>query len=110
MPAEKVAQAPNILFMMVDQMRADAMGCAGNPHIQTPALDRMAAEGTLFSQCVTNVPVCIAARHSFMTGHHCATHGRHSNNVPEPDPLIYTVQQLLGSNGYLTRAIGKIRT
>ena len=46
MPAEKVAGTSNILFMMVDQMRADYMGCAGNPWIQTPGLDRLAAEGT----------------------------------------------------------------
>ena len=39
MPAEKVARTPNILFMMVDQMRANYMGCAGNPWIQTPGLD-----------------------------------------------------------------------
>jgi hypothetical protein len=44
MPNEKVAETPNILFMMVDQMRADYMGCAGNPWIQTPGLDRLAVE------------------------------------------------------------------
>ena len=108
MPAEKVARTPNILFMMVDQMRADYMGCAGNPWIQTPGLDRLATEGTRFSQCVTPVPVCMAARHSFMTGLRCATHGRFANNVPNPDPLHYTLMQLLGFVGYRTQAIGKM--
>ena len=99
MPAEKVVGTSNILFMMVDQMRADYMGCAGNPWIQTPGLDRLAAEGTRFSQCVTPVPVCMAARHSFMTGLRCATHGRSANNVLNPDPLHYTLMQLLGFVG-----------
>lgn len=108
MPAEKVAGTSNILFMMVDQMRADYMGCAGNPWIQTPGLDRLAAEGTRFSQCVTPVPVCMAARHSFMTGLRCATHSRFANNVPNPDPLHYTLMQLLGFVGYRTQAIGKM--
>ena len=108
MPAEKVARTPNILFMMVDQMRADYMECAGNPWIQTPGLDRLATEGTRFSQCVTPVPVCMAARHAFMTGLRCATHGRFANNVPNPDPLHYTLMQLLGFVGYRTQAIGKM--
>lgn len=108
MPNEKIANTPNILFMMVDQMRADYMGCAGNEWIQTPNLDRLAAEGTRFSQCVTPVPVCMAARHSFMTGQRCATHGRSANNVPEPDPLHETVMQQLGFAGYRTQAIGKM--
>jgi arylsulfatase len=108
MPEETIANTPNILFMMVDQMRADYMGCAGNEWIQTPGLDRLAREGTRFSQCVTPVPVCMAARHSFMTGQRCATQGRYSNNVPDPDPLHETVMQLLGFAGYRTRAIGKM--
>ncbi len=108
MPAEKIAETPNILFMMVDQMRADYMACAGNSWIQTPGLDRLAAEGTRFSQCVTPVPVCMAARHTFMTGQRCATHGRFGNNMPDPDPLHYTLMQLLGFAGYRTQAVGKM--
>ena len=108
MPSEIIANTPNILVLMVDQMRADYMGCAGNPWIRTPGLDRLAAEGTRFAQCVTSVPVCVAARHSFMTGHRCAVHERHGNNVPNPEPLVPTMQQILGLNGYRTRAIGKM--
>ena len=99
---------PNILLLFVDQMRYDAMGCAGNPVIKTPALDRLAREGTHFTHAVTPVPVCIAARQSLLNGHRCATHGRFANNVPNPEPNLYTIPQLLGSGGYLTRAIGKM--
>jgi arylsulfatase A-like enzyme len=108
MPSEIIAKTPNILVLMVDQMRSDYMGCAGNPWMKTPALDRLAAEGARFTRCVTSVPVCVAARHSFMTGHRCSVHGRYGNNVPNPEPMVPTVQQILGLNGYRTRAIGKM--
>lgn len=99
---------PNILLLFVDQMRYDAMGCAGNPVIQTPALDRLAREGMRFTHAVTPVPVCIAARYSLITGQRCAVHGRFANNTPVPEPNLYTLPQLLGSAGYHTHAIGKM--
>lgn len=99
---------PNILLMMADQFRADAMGCAGNSHIRTPGLDRMAAEGVRFTNGYTPVPVCIAARHSTLMGQRCADTGRFENNIPNPEPLLYTLPQLLGAAGYHTRAIGKM--
>lgn len=108
MPAPQIPQTPNILLMMVDQMRFDAMGCAGNPHIQTPGLDRMAAEGIRFSQAYSNVPVCIPARNSTITGHRCAVHHRPDNTVPHPEPMLPTIAQLLGSAGYRTQAVGKM--
>jgi arylsulfatase len=99
---------PNILLLFVDQMRYDAMGCAGNPVIRTPGLDRLAREGVHFTHGLTPSPVCIAARQSLITGHYCSTHGRFANNVVNPEPLFYTVPQLLGSAGYITHAIGKM--
>lgn len=108
MPNETIASTPNILVMMVDQMRFDYIRCAGNPWIETPNLDRLAEGGTRFAQCVTPVPVCVAARHSFMTGRRCAAHGRFANNVPDPEPQLPTVMALLGLAGYRTRAIGKM--
>lgn len=99
---------PNILLLFVDQMRYDAMRCAGNPTINTPALDRLAREGMNFTHAVTPVPVCVAARHSLVTGQRCAAHGRFANNLPNPEPNLYTLPQLLGTAGYQTRAIGKM--
>ena len=108
MPAEKIAKTPNILLLFVDEMRYDAMGCAGNDIIRTPNLDRMAAKGIRFDRAYTPVPVCIAARNSLLHGHRCATHGRFANNVPDPEPLLCTMPQLLGNAGYHTQAIGKM--
>ena len=84
------------------------MGCAGNGVVKTPALDRLAREGALFTPAVTPTPVCIAARQSLLTGHFAGVHGRHGNNVVNPEPNLYTVPQLLGANGYVTHAIGKM--
>ena len=58
---------PNILFMMTDQQRWDAMGCSGG-WVRTPNLDRVAAEGVRFTNCVANSPVCIPTRVSLATG------------------------------------------
>lgn len=59
---------PNIILLYADQMRADAIAAAGNPAIHTPNLDRLAAEGVLFSHCCSTTPVCVAARYSLLTG------------------------------------------
>lgn len=108
MPPAKIPTTPNVLLLMVDQMRFDAMACAGNPHIRTPGLDRLAAEGTRFARAYSPVPVCIPARHGLLTGRHCAAHGRPQLMVPNPEPLLETLPQLLGLAGYANRAIGKM--
>ena len=65
-PVEEINK-PNILLIMTDQQRWDAMSCSGN-WIRTPNMDRIANEGVQFTNCVTNSPVCIAARVSLATG------------------------------------------
>jgi len=107
-PPARIAKTPNILLLMVDQMRYDAMGCAGNPHIRTPALDHLASTGVRFAQGYSPIPVCIPARHGLLTGRFAAAHGRYSLNVPLPEPCLPTLPQLLGLAGYTTRAIGKM--
>ena len=61
---------PNILFLMTDQQRWDAMSGAANGRawVNTPNLDRIAAEGMRFSRCVTTTPICIPARVTLATG------------------------------------------
>ena len=58
---------PNILFVMTDQQRYDAMSCHGGPAI-TPNLDRLAARGADFGQFFTQAPTCIPSRHNLFTG------------------------------------------
>jgi arylsulfatase A-like enzyme len=67
---------PNIVFIISDQFRADALGCMGmNPMNLTPNLDAMARRGVLFTQAITNQPVCAPARSCMLTRQYPAQHG-----------------------------------
>jgi len=97
---------PNILFIMSDQHRADFMGCAGGPAC-TPNLDALAAAGTHFSTCVTNAPVCAAARCSLATGirpHRLDDNG----NGTMLQPWHRTYYQQLRDAGYHVGCVGKL--
>lgn len=59
---------PNILVITTDQQSADALSCTGNPHLRTPAMDRIAAEGTRFERAYCANPICVPSRTSYMTG------------------------------------------
>lgn len=100
---------PNILILMTDQQRFDALSCAGNPEIRTPNLDRLASSGVRFSQAVTPTPVCVAARMSFITGHRISRHHWVANNaLPGPVPERPTMMNTLLDDGYWTQGIGKM--
>lgn len=99
---------PNIILMMVDQMRADFLGYNGNEHIDTPSLDMMAHEGFNFTNAYAGVPTCIPARASLMTGMKQGNHGR----VGYEDGVDWTYENMLpevfSKNGYHTYAVGKM--
>jgi len=78
MPTRETPSAPpNLLIIMSDDQGAWAMGCAGNPEIRTPHLDRLAAEGIRFRNFFCASPVCSPARASFLTGRIPSQHGIH---------------------------------
>ncbi|MBT4820991.1 MAG: sulfatase-like hydrolase/transferase, partial [Lentisphaerae bacterium] len=67
---------PNILYVYTDQQSASAMGCMGNSELSTPVMDRLAAEGALFTQTYCTQPLCTPSRGSMFTGmmpHECGT-------------------------------------
>lgn len=72
----------NILFIVLDQWRADALGRAGNTLIQTPHLDRIAADGVLFSRHYSQSAPCGPARASLLTGQYQHNHGVMRNGTP----------------------------
>ncbi|HXE12936.1 MAG TPA: sulfatase-like hydrolase/transferase [Bryobacteraceae bacterium] len=80
--ADTVAPAanrrPNFIFFMPDELRADALSCYGNPVCKTPNLDRLASQGTKFSQCHVSYPVCGASRCSLLTGWPASVRGHRS--------------------------------
>ena len=98
---------PNILLISADQHRADCLGVEGR-RIKTPHLDRLAAEGTRFANCITPTVVCQPARASILTGQLCRTHGVHDNGI-DLDPEIGDrgFAGALGAAGYRTAFFGK---
>lgn len=98
---------PNILLITSDQHRADCYGFAGRK-IKTPHLDKMAANGTHFSNCITPNAVCQPARASMLTGLLPLSHGVYDNHV-SLDPAIGEQgwAGTLAKNGYHSAFIGK---
>ncbi len=97
---------PNILFIMTDQQRADAMGCSGG-WVKTPNLDRIAAEGVRFTNAVTTSPVCVPARISQVTGlypHNTHVWNNFRHDLPAETPTWW---QAIRDAGYHTSLFGK---
>ena len=97
---------PNILIIYPDQMRADAMGCAGNPCIKTPNIDRLAGEGVRFDNAFTSFPLCSPFRASLMTGKYAHSTGMCANHYPIPLDQKF-LAAILRDNGYQTGYFGK---
>ena len=108
--ADKPVQQPiNLLFLMTDQQRFDAMSCAGNGVIKTPNLDRLAAGGVRFAKAYTCCPVCVPARTTILTGHSPESNKVLSNqDLDRTDvPHLPTFDQVLLRNGYHGEYHGK---
>jgi len=71
----KENKKPNLLFIMTDQQRFDALSIAGNKILKTPNLDQLAREGAYFARAYTPCAVCAPARSSILTGHTVENHG-----------------------------------
>ncbi|MBN1641374.1 MAG: sulfatase-like hydrolase/transferase [Anaerolineae bacterium] len=98
---------PNVLVIMSDQHRHDYVGCAGAAFVHTPNLDRIAARGVRFTQCVTNCPVCAPARIGLATGlqpHRLGALDNHSY-LPRSVPTHY---QRFRDAGYRVGCVGKL--
>ncbi|MEW6356500.1 MAG: sulfatase [Planctomycetota bacterium] len=98
---------PNILWIFSDQHRAHAIGCYGDPNIETPNLDRLAREGIRFTNAYSNTPLCSPFRASLYTGQYISTHGVISlfrPLLPEKQPEL---AEALRRNGYHTSHMGK---
>ena len=98
---------PNIVYLFSDQHRHDAMGCAGNNVVQTPALDRLAGEGLRFSRTYCQSPVCMPSRASVITGLYPHQHGILQNFVKDFEPSWPTMMKQLQGAGYFTSLFGK---
>jgi choline-sulfatase/uncharacterized sulfatase len=101
---------PNVLFIMADQHNARCLSCAGHPDVQTPTLDRLAAEGLRFSHAYANNPICTPSRLCNLTGQYPSAHGYYGLYGAEPATPHYHLMQHFGQAGYRTGAVGKLHT
>jgi N-acetylglucosamine-6-sulfatase len=99
---------PNIVFILVDDLRWDELGCAGHPFVKTPNIDRIAGEGARFRNAFMTTPLCSPSRASFLTGQYAHTHGITDNvNRSAASHKLVTFPLLLHQSGYETAFIGK---
>jgi arylsulfatase A-like enzyme len=99
---------PNIVFIHVDQWRADCLSIDGHPVVHTPTLDKMALNGVRFSRAYASCPTCIPSRASLLTGLAPEHHGRvgYQDGIPWNYPTSLAGE--FTQNGYRTHAIGKM--
>jgi arylsulfatase A-like enzyme len=104
----KPEQRPNIIFILTDDHRWDAMHCAGNDIIFTPNMDRLASDGIRFRNAFVTTPICAASRASILTGLYERTHDyTFTKPAVGPGLLRETYPYLLKKAGYHTGFIGK---
>ena len=82
MTAPAQTPPPNVLWIMVDQLRFDYLSCYGHPHLQTPHIDALAARGVRFTNAYVQSPVCGPSRMSAYTGRYVRSHGSTWNGMP----------------------------
>jgi arylsulfatase len=105
---EPLMERPNILWYCTDQQRFDTIGALGNPHINTPNLDRLVSRGVAFENAYTQSPICTPSRATFLTGRYPATHQvqRNGNDYfPAHEKLV---TKLLAEAGYDCGLVGKL--
>jgi len=111
-PDYREASKPNVIVILVDDMRTGITGHEGNPIIETPHLDRLASEGTVFSNAFATSPVCTPSRTNLLTGLYERRHGVNfgSNSSMTEEAWYNTYPMLLKEAGYFVGYIGKNHT
>jgi len=102
----QASHAPNIVFVLVDDMRWDEFRSAGHPFIETPNLDRLAREGARFLNAFATTPLCSPSRASFLTGQYAHTNGI-IDNTTRPSHQLPVFPRALQAAGYQTGFFGK---
>lgn len=101
-------ERPNVVFLLGDDHRWDALGCMGNRIIQTPFLDRLAERGTRFNNAFVTTSICVTSRASFFTGLYARNHGIHAFRDEFPVELFArSYPALLKQSGYRNGFVGK---
>jgi len=101
-----VSGKPNIVFILTDDHRYDALGFMNKPWLKTPSMDRLAGEGVQFTNSFVTTSLCSPSRASFLTGQYASRHGVRDTHTPLPDDSV-TFLEVLRAAGYHTGFIGK---
>ncbi|WP_299130796.1 sulfatase, partial [uncultured Winogradskyella sp.] len=101
-------EKPNIIFILTDDQRFDAIGYAGNNYVETPEMDDLAKKGTYFNTAIVTTPICAASRASILTGLHERAHNFNfqTGNI-RSEYMDDSYPTLLKNNGYHTGFYGK---
>ncbi len=106
--AKYSVKRPNIIFLLSDDQRYNAMGCMDNPHIKTPNMDKLAADGMVFDNHYNTTAICMASRACIMTGMYEHKTGCNFTYGPvHPDVFARSYPVLLRQAGYRTGFAGK---
>lgn len=97
---------PNVLLIMTDQQTEEAMSCTGNPHVNTPAMNRIAGRGVRFTRSYVTQPLCLPCRSSIQTGRYPHEIGTPTNGTKLNGdyPML---GKLMSDAGYETAYFGK---
>jgi membrane-anchored protein YejM (alkaline phosphatase superfamily) len=102
--AKKGVKRPNVVLITLDTTRADHLGCYGDAEARTPAIDRLATEGVLFSQAASPAPLTLPAHCSIMTGLYPTYHGVRLNGTTALPQGQTTLAEVFSKQGYQTGA------
>jgi N-acetylglucosamine-6-sulfatase len=106
--AAQPAGRPNVVFVLVDDLRFDELGCTGHPFAETPHADRLAREGAVFRNAFAATPLCSPSRASFLTGQYPHEHGIIDNTDRSArSHALVTWPRRLHDAGYETAFLGK---
>ena len=105
-PADQPSRRPNILFILLDDLRADTLGYAGHPYVKTPQIDRIANEGVNFKNAFCTTSLCSPSRASLLSGVYAHKHGV-TNNFTEYPSSLTSFPSELRDRGYTTAYVGK---
>lgn len=105
-PAATSPSRPNILLVLLDDLRADTLGYAGHPHVKTPQIDRIASEGVNFRNAFCTTSLCSPSRASLLSGVYAHKHGVVDNFTEFPSSLN-SFPEVLQQSGYATAYVGK---
>lgn len=103
-PTEIGGSGMNVILLSIDTLRADHLGCYGHPEVKTPVIDKLAAEGTRFAECLSSCPITLPSHTTMLTGSYQYIHGARDNGSFMVGDENVTIAEILREEGYQTVA------